>query len=85
MGNLVGSEQLKREGIQQNREGQGQEAKGQLSDLGQGIQNRVGGALGGAAAGLTGDSAEQQRRQLQHDEGKTRQRGVEADLQKQNP
>jgi hypothetical protein len=43
------------------------------------------GAIGGAVAGLTGDKAEQERRQLQHDQGKTLQRGVEAEIQKQNP
>jgi hypothetical protein len=43
------------------------------------------GAVGGAFAGLTGDKAEQERRQLQHDQGKTLQRGVESEIQKQNP
>jgi len=85
LGNLVGAEGLKQEGIQQNREGKAQEAQGQLSDLGGGIADRAKGALGGAVAGLTGDKAEQERRQLQHDTGKTLQRGVEADIQKQDP
>jgi len=85
VGGLIGAEGLKREGIQQNREGKGQEAQGQLSDLGQGIKDRVGGTLGGIGAGLTGDKMEQERYQAQHDEGKTRQRGVESDLQKQDP
>jgi len=83
LGNLVGAESLKQEGIQQNREGKAQEAQGQLSDLGGGIADRAKGALGGAVAGLTGDTAEQQRRQLQHDQGKTLQRGVEAEIDKQ--
>lgn len=82
---MVGAEGLKREGIQQNREGKAQEAQGQLSDLGQGIKDRVGGTLGGIGAGLTGDKTEQERYQAQHDEGKTKQRGVESDLQKQDP
>jgi hypothetical protein len=47
--------------------------------------NRVSGAVGGAVAGLTGDTAEQERRRLQHDQGKTLQRGVEAELEKQTP
>jgi len=84
IGNLVGAEGLKQEGIQQNREGKGQEAQGQLSDLGQGVKDRIGGTVGGALAGLSGDQTEEERRRLQHDEGKTRQRGVEADLQKQD-
>jgi len=85
IGNLIGAQGLKQEGIQQNREGKNQEAQGQLSDLGQGVKDRVGGTVGGALAGLTGDRSEEERRRLQHDEGKTRQRGVEADLQKQDP
>ncbi|KAF2798217.1 hypothetical protein K505DRAFT_297036 [Melanomma pulvis-pyrius CBS 109.77] len=85
VGNLVGAEGLKQEGIRQNKEGQGQEAEGQLSDLGKGIQDRVGGTIGGAVAGLTGNTAQKSEAQKQHDDGKARQRGVEADLQKQNP
>lgn len=36
LGNMVGAEGLKQEGIRQNQEGKGQEAEGQLSDLGHG-------------------------------------------------
>ncbi|KAI9802660.1 MAG: hypothetical protein M1825_002682 [Sarcosagium campestre] len=82
VGNLVGADGLKNEGRRQNREGQEQEAAGQLSDLGQGVSDRVTGAVGGAVAGLTGDREAQDRARQTHDEGKTRQRGVEADLQK---
>jgi len=85
VGNLIGAEGLKNEGIQQNKEGKAQEAQGQLSDLGGGVADRAKGALGGAVAGLTGDKTEQERRQLQHDQGKTLQRGVESEIQKQNP
>lgn len=85
LGNLVGAEGLKQEGIRQNQEGKEQEARGQLSDLGQGIGDRVTGSVGGAIAGLTGNKTEQAARQQQHDEGKTRQRGVEADLDKKAP
>ncbi|KAJ9618734.1 hypothetical protein H2203_008938 [Taxawa tesnikishii (nom. ined.)] len=84
IGNLVGAQGLKQEGIQQNREGKGQEAQGQLSDLGSGISDRVSGSVGGAVAGLTGNREEQERRAAQHDQGKTQQRGVEADLDKQS-
>jgi len=83
IGNLVGAEGLKQEGIQQNREGKAQEAQGQLSDLGSGIADRMKGAAGGAVAGLTGDKTEQEKRQLQHDQGKKLQRGVEAEIDKQ--
>merc|ERR1711964_704519 len=83
VGNLVGSADLKQQGREQNLQGQSQEAKGQLSDLGKGVSDRVQGAVGGAAAALTGDRAEQQRYADVHDEGKTGQRGVELDLDKQ--
>jgi len=84
-GNLTGIQSLKDEGARQNAEGKEQEAKGQLSDLGSGVSDRVSGAVGGAVAGLTGNKAEQEKRQMQHDVGKTLQRGAEADIQKQNP
>lgn len=79
----MGAEGLKQEGIRQNQEGKGQEAKGQLNDLGKGVSDRVGGAIGGAVAGLTGNQAQREEAQRQHDEGKARQRGVEHDVQKQ--
>ena len=85
VGGFVGAEGLKQEGIRQNQEGKGQEAAGQVSDLGKGIHDRVGGTIGGAVAGLTGNDAQRAEAQRQHDEGKARQRGVEVDLQKQNP
>ncbi|KAF1815112.1 hypothetical protein P152DRAFT_392271 [Eremomyces bilateralis CBS 781.70] len=83
VGGLVGAEGLKNEGIRQNKEGQGQEAEGQMRDLGQGIGDRVGGTVGGAVAGLTGNRESQAEANRRHDEGKTRQRGVEVDLQKE--
>ncbi|KAJ4409263.1 hypothetical protein N0V91_002619 [Didymella pomorum] len=85
VGGFVGAEGLKQEGIRQNQEGKGQEAQGQLSDLGKGVQDRIGGTIGGAVAGLTGNDAQRAEAQRQHDDGKARQRGVEADLQKQAP
>jgi len=82
-GGLVGSESIKQAGQQQNRDGKAQEAQGQLSDLGQGITDRVSGTLGSAAAGIVGNSEDQAKYQQQHDVGKTLQRGVETDLQKE--
>jgi uncharacterized protein YjbJ (UPF0337 family) len=84
VGGLVGSEDLKSQGRQQNAEGKAQEAKGQLNDYGSGIANRVTGTVGGAFAGVAGDREAQLRAQEQHDVGKTQQRGAEADIQKQN-
>ncbi|KAH7132663.1 hypothetical protein B0J11DRAFT_233046 [Dendryphion nanum] len=83
IGGFLGAEGLKQEGIRQNQEGKGQEAQGQLSDLGKGISDRVGGTVGGAVAGLTGNAESKDAAQRQHDEGKARQRGVEVDLQKE--
>lgn len=64
-------------------EGQEQEARGQLSDLGSGMADRVTGTVGGAVAGLTGNKAAQAEYEKQHNTGKTQQRGAEADIQKQ--
>ena len=83
LGNLIGNESLKQQGAQQNQEGKEQEAKGQLLDLGSGIADRVSGTVGGAVAGVTGNEADKAKFQAKHDQGKTQQRGVEADLDKQ--
>ena len=82
VGNLLGNENMKAQGRDQNLQGQGQEAKGQLSDLGHGISDRVQGTLGAGVAGVTGDRAGQAKYNDMHDEGKSRQRGVEMDLDK---
>ena len=83
LGHVIGSEDLKRQGREQNASGQAQEAKGQISDLGSGIGDRVTGAVGGAVSSLTGNTADQQRFADQHDAGKSRQRGAEMDINKQ--
>ncbi|KFX99659.1 hypothetical protein O988_03712 [Pseudogymnoascus sp. VKM F-3808] len=84
VGGLLGADGLKRAGQEQNAAGKGQEAEGQLNDLGGGIAGRVSGAVGGAVAGLTGDREAQLEAQKKHDEGKAQQRGAEHDIQKQN-
>ena len=84
LGNALGADGLKREGREQNRAGQGQEAEGQLSDYGSGIKDRLQGTAGGMAAGITGDREAQQKYQRQHDDGKTAQRSAEHDIQKQD-
>ncbi|KAH7148844.1 hypothetical protein EDB81DRAFT_759193 [Dactylonectria macrodidyma] len=83
LGGLIGNESLKNAGRQQNLEGQQKQARGQLNDFGSGIGDRVQGTLGSAVAGLTGDKSGQAHYDSLHDEGKTKQRGVEAELQKQ--
>jgi len=83
IGGLVGSEDLKRQGEEQNAQGKGQEAEGQLKDLGSGIARRVSGTVGGAVAGVTGDRDAQAAAQEKHDIGKTQQRSAEHDIQKQ--
>ena len=83
LGGLIGSEGLKQQGREQNQTGQELEAKGQVNDLGKGVSDRVSGAVGGAVAGLTGDREAQAKYADRHDEGKSRQRGVEMDLSKQ--
>lgn len=82
VGGALGLEGMRKAGEQQNAEGKGQEAQGQVNDLGKGISDRVTGTVGGAFAGLTGDEAEKKRRELQHDQGKTLQRGVESEVTK---
>lgn len=81
---MTDKQDLKKAGAQQNAEGKGQEAQGQLNDFGSGIADRVTGSVGGAVAGITGDREAQLKAQDQHDKGKTQQRGAEADIQKQN-
>ncbi|CAK4032493.1 Hypothetical predicted protein [Lecanosticta acicola] len=83
VGGALGMEGLKQEGQKQNQQGKAQEAQGQLSDLGSGIKDRMSGAVGGAVAGVTGDREAQRRAAEQHDKGKTLQRGVESELDKQ--
>lgn len=83
LGGMLGAEGLKKEGQQQNAQGKGTEAEGQLSDYGHGVKDRVSGTVGGMAAGLTGDREKQQEQQLKHDDAKTKQRSAEHDIQKQ--
>ena len=80
----MGSESLKKEGDRQYNEGKGQEAEGQVRDFGEGVKGRVGGAVGGMVAGVTGDKDKEEKERLRHDDAKARQRGVEAELQKQS-
>ncbi|KAJ5965287.1 hypothetical protein N7481_012001 [Penicillium waksmanii] len=82
IGNVIGNEGLRRAGAEQNAAGKEQEAKGQLKDWGSGMQNRAQGTLGSIGAAVAGDREEEQKFRDMHDEGKTRQRGAEADIAK---
>ena len=83
IGNALGMEGLKKEGQEQNAQGKGIEAEGQLSDYGSGVKDRVQGTLGGVGAGIQGDREAEEKYRLQHDDGKTAQRSAENDIQKQ--
>ena len=83
VGNVFGAEGLKKEGQQQNAEGKGLEAEGQLADFGSGMKDRAQGTLGGMVAGIKGDREKQQENQLRHDDGKAQVRGAQHDIQKQ--
>ncbi|CCC08882.1 hypothetical protein SMACR_07519 [Sordaria macrospora] len=83
VGGTIGSEELKQAGRQQNREGQEQEARGQVKDLGEGAKDRFTGQLGNAAAALVGDREKEAEYQAQHDVGKAQQRGAEHDISKE--
>ncbi len=83
VGNMLGADGLKKEGQQQNAQGKGLEAEGQLADFGSGMKDRAQGTLGGMAAGITGDREKQEKYQLQHDDGKAQLRGAQHDIQKQ--
>ncbi|KAI0402561.1 hypothetical protein F4802DRAFT_575581 [Xylaria palmicola] len=82
LGGLLGSESLQAAGRKQNREGQDQEAKGQVNDYVSGIGDRATGTAGAAVAGLTGNKRAQANYREQHDDGKTQQRGAEHDIKK---
>jgi indoleamine 2,3-dioxygenase len=79
---MIGNENLRRAGVEQNAAGKETEAKGQLKDWGQGIADRAQGAVGGIQAAVAGDREEEQKWRDMHDEGKVRQRGAEADMAK---
>jgi len=82
IGNLIGNENLRQEGIRQNAEGKSQEAKGQVQDFSEGITKRVQGALGSVGAAITGDRESEARWRDIQDEGKAKHKGAEADILK---
>lgn len=85
VGGVLGSDSLKQQGTQQRAAGQELEARGQLSDLGAGVSDRVEGAVRSAVAGVTGDRDARDHWDRVHDDGKAAQRSAEADIQKSAP
>lgn len=55
-----------------------------MRDYGQGVQDRVGGAVGGIVKGLTGDKEGERAERLRHDDGKTAQKSAERDILRDN-
>lgn len=82
VGNFIGNENIRRQGVEQNAAGKEAEAKGQLKDLGEGVSDRAQGKLGGIGAAIAGDREEEEKWRQVHDEGKVRQRGAEEDIDK---
>lgn len=82
VGNATGYEDLRRSGAEQNAAGKEQEAKGQLKDFGDGVQDRAKGALGSIGAAVKGDRESEEEYRKTHDKGKVLQRGAEDDIVK---
>ena len=59
VGNLVGNAALKREGLHQQEEGQGQKAAGQVKDFTAGTRDRIVGDVGSGIAGMVGNKEAQ--------------------------
>lgn len=53
-----------------------------MKDLGEGASDRAQGKLGGIGAAIVGDREEEEKWRQVHDEGKVKQRGAEADIDK---
>ncbi|KAJ5790153.1 uncharacterized protein N7518_007164 [Penicillium psychrosexuale] len=84
VGNLIGNQTLRRTGAEQNAAGKEQEAKSQLQNWGEGIENRAQGAIGSIGAAVTGNRSEEDKYRDLHDEGKAHQLSAEADMIKKN-
>ncbi|KAF8467347.1 hypothetical protein BDZ91DRAFT_723883 [Kalaharituber pfeilii] len=80
IGNITGNTSLKNEGARQEEEGQSRKAAGQVKDLTSGTADRLAGAAGGGVAAMMGNPDAQSGFQKQHDQGKTKVRGVETDV-----
>ncbi|EPQ67330.1 BgtA-20737 [Blumeria graminis f. sp. tritici] len=81
LGSLMGNKSLQDNGSQQKADGEVQEAQGQLRDLGNGAMDRLQGFMSGTVASVTGNEQAAEEAKVQHDNGKSLQRGVEVDVQ----
>lgn len=68
--------------MEQNAQGKADEAKGQLQDWGTGMGDRAQGAVGSVGAAIKGDRVEEEKWRKIHDEGKEKQLGAEADMER---
>ncbi|KAF8429235.1 hypothetical protein EV426DRAFT_215548 [Tirmania nivea] len=80
VGNLTGNAALKDAGACQEQEGQERKAAGQVKDFTSGAADRVAGTIGSGVASMVGNTDAQADFQKQHDQGKTKVRGVEAEV-----
>ena len=87
IGTLVGNENLRRTGEEQNQQGQEQEAMQHLQDWGEGVQNRVKGKVGEVLAagkpegGEGHEEDEHMKYKRMHDQGKQAQKGAEQNIE----
>lgn len=82
LGNLVGSEQLRRTGQDQNAAGKQQESRSQVADWGEGVSERAKGAVGSVGAAVRGSAEDERRFQGMRGAGRERQRGAERDMER---
>jgi len=80
VGNFVGSDSLRKSGVEQNAQGVGQKAAGQFKDTAQGLGESIQGNVGGAAAGLVGNNVEKEKLYRKAEDGKARLAGVHNDV-----
>lgn len=82
LGNLVGNENLRQAGIEQNQQGKEEEARQQVKDWGHGIAERSQGAVGSVKHAVTGDRAKEDEYRAMHDAGEAKQKATEEEIQR---
>ncbi|RJE21402.1 hypothetical protein PHISCL_06272 [Aspergillus sclerotialis] len=81
-GNITGNENLRRAGIDQNKQGKAEEAEGQVKDWGEGMADRAQGAVGSVGAAIKGDREEEDKWRKIHDEGKAQAKEAQDEMEK---